>query len=166
MHSAPTLSQMSENSDPVDAGDSSVPASPDRVTPSSYGHLAVDVAVGGVAVLGTIFVAESFLHLAKAHKKRFGNQRNQEKLRQNQHNNLQDEALREDKALQLLLEIAEKHAHKVSSEGFDGKFEAFRVPKEIHRSLESVFKKQEDGTSNVEAFHKLKENLSPLLDFE
>ena len=166
VHSAPALSQMSENADPFDADDSSVQVSPDRVTLSSYGHLAVDVAVGGAAVLGTILTAEAFLRLLKTHKKRFGNQQNEEKLGQTQRNHLSDEALREDEALQLLLEIAEKHAHKISSEGFDGKFEAFRVPKEIHQSLESVFKTKEDGTSNVEAFRKLKENLSPLLDFE
>ena len=166
VHSAPALSQISENSDPLDADDSSVQVSPDRVTFSSYGHLAVDVAVGGAAVLGTILTAEAFLRLLKTHKKRFGNQQTEEKLRQTQLNHLQHVASREEEALQMLLEIAEKHAHKISSEGFDGKFEAFRVPKEIHQSLESVFKTKEDGTSNVEAFRKLKENLLPLLDFE
>jgi hypothetical protein len=68
--------------------------------------------------------------------------------------------------LSILLDIADIYAQRICSEGFHKNFPPLVIPKEIHTSLERVFRKKEDGTSSVETYHILKESLSTLLNFE
>ena len=132
------------------------------ITLSSFGHMAINIGLSGAAVLGSIGIAEATLYLLQLHKKQDGIHLKEDASRQFESVHKKDQAIREQEALQVLLDIAEKHARKISEGGY-GKFRPFTVPKEIHQSLESVF---EDGTTNVEAYHNLKEAFSPLLDFE
>jgi hypothetical protein len=136
------------------------------VSASSFGHLGIKLGLGGAAVFASILGAEWGLHMIKAQQSGTLQRLRNDESRQNQQSHATDEAQREAEAIELLLALAHKHAQKVSAEGFNGKFKPFLVPKEIHQSLESVFNKKHDGSNNLEAYRRLKEKLSPLLDFE
>jgi hypothetical protein len=71
--------------------------------------------------------------------------------------------------MDLILDLAENHADHIangfSGEGFDGDYEALRVPKGIVGVVENVFETTEgvDGRG-VEALEGLKEAVAPVLD--
>jgi len=135
-----------------------------KVTPASFGHLAINLGVAGAATLATILGAEATFHILKMHHKA-QTQRSQASLLLKKKNDYaQDNAKREEIALGLLLELADRQARKVEGEG--GKVHSFFVPKEIDESLESVFRAGKEGLSNVKAYERLKQVLAPLLEFE
>jgi hypothetical protein len=136
------------------------------VSAASFGHLGINLGVGGAAVLASILGAEWALHVIKSHQSATAHRLQDDEIRQEQQSHAMDGAQREAEVQEILLAIANKQAQKISEQGFDEKFEPLVVPKEIHQSLESVFRKKEDGSSNLEAYKNLKETLSPLLDFE
>jgi hypothetical protein len=142
------------------------PQPPEPVTPSSFGHLGINLGLGAVGVLVGIAGAECALHIIQMHKKGRIQRMQNDAVRRNQGVAAKEAEEREEEALQLLLDMADRHAQTVSSEGFKKKFEPFQVPKEIHQSLERIFQKKENGVCNVETYLRLKEILSPLLSFE
>jgi hypothetical protein len=135
-----------------------------KITPASFGHLAINLGVAGAATLATILGAETAFHILKMHHKA-QTQRSQASLFLKKKNDYaKDNAKREEIALGLLLELADRQVRKVEGEG--GKVQPFVVPKEIDESLESVFRAGEDGQSNLKAYERLKQGLAPLLEFE
>jgi len=145
-------------------------ASQERLNPAglaSLGHKAIDLGLGGATTLASIVGAECALRLLKVYMKHSTRRMQDAIVRKTQQIHDDNRAIREEQALQLLLDIAEKHAQKVSEQGLNHqRLQPFTVPNEINKSLESIFQKEEDGISNVDRYHKLKDALAPILDFE
>jgi len=136
------------------------------VTGSTFAHLAIDLGLVATLMLASITAAETGLQLMK-HKMKTRTSREKEDIQRGlRYIQAQEQSLREDVAEDLLLEMAAIHAGKVSR-SFNGKksFEKFKVPKEIHGSLENIFLRG-DEASDAKGFNDLKDALSPLLDFE
>jgi hypothetical protein len=141
------------------------PSSPrEPVTFSDLGRDLVNIGVGIIGLILGLGAAESVLHISSMLKTHKAERIQNEVRRQAKADRVRDAEIREEEALQLLLEIAEKHAQRLSAEGFDKKLEPFVVPKEIHLALERIFLK--DGGSNVGAYRNLKDTLAPLVSFE
>jgi hypothetical protein len=132
---------------------------PKGVTWSSFGHLGINLGIAGVAVLGIIGVAEAAFHLIGVHRKHTTERKQMEISRGKDQARQKDQILREEEALEILVDLAANHVKKVEEEGFERKLRPLVVPKEIHQSLEGIFKKKD-------AFNDLKAILGPLLDFE
>jgi len=137
------------------------------VTLSTYGNLAINLGLAAGGTLGTILAAEWALHMIKALQRDATRLKHDNVVRGKDLAFEKEKATREQEALETLIEIAQKHAQGFSSDDFEGKFARFTVPREIHKSLESIFKDGIYGTSNdIRTWSQLKENLKPLLDFE
>jgi len=156
--SAPTESGYSNPSQPEERPNS-------RITLSSFGHLAIDLGLGGAVVLGAIGTAEAALYLLKQHKQKQMAERQASVFYQKNNQKETGQTRRELDALQLLMGIAEKYAEKVSSNRMD-KNKPLVIPKEIHKNLEAIFTEHEDGTSYVQEYHDFKKFLAPLIEFE
>jgi hypothetical protein len=139
---------------------------PEGVTLSSFGRLAVNVGIGGGLFLGAIVAAEAALYLIGVIKKSMTEREQLEFLRASEQARRKDQVQREQQALEILLDMAGKQAHKVSAEGFEKKLKPFVVPKEIHKGLEGIFKGKDDEDETGKAFHDLQDALLPLLEFE
>jgi hypothetical protein len=137
------------------------------VTLTSFGRLGINIGIGGAAVAATILGAEWLLHHFRSHRTNSAYRGHTNAARQSQGDCDSDIALRQEQAMKILIDMAQNHAKRISSKGFNGKFERFMVPKGIHESLETVFRTSKDGDiSSLERYHTLKETLSQLLDFE
>jgi hypothetical protein len=138
------------------------------VTFNSFARLGVGVSLGSAAVLGSIWGAEQILGIYHLHQASLAHRGMKEKEIHANDGHAREMATRQDEAMKLLVEMANKHAQRISSDDFDGKFERQRVPKEIHRSLEGLFRtdRRNDDTSDLEGYQALKDALAPLLDFE
>jgi hypothetical protein len=115
--------------------------------------------IAGVAVLGIIGVAEAAFHLIGVHRKHTTERKQMEFERGKDQARQKDQILREEEALEIIVDLAANHVKQVEAEGFERKLRPLVVPKEIHQSLEGIFKKKD-------AFSNLKDILGPLLDFE
>lgn len=134
---------------------------------ASLGHQAIDLGLEGATILASIVVAEYALRQLKVHMKHSTRRMQDAIVRKTQQIHDDNSAIREEQALQHLLDIAEKHAQKISEKGLNHhRLQPFTVPKEINKSLESIFQTKEGGTSSVDRYHKLKDALAPILDFE
>jgi hypothetical protein len=136
------------------------------VTLSTYGHWAINLGLAAGATLGTMLAAEWVLCIFKSRQEEITKLEHDNFVRDRDLKAEKEKRNREHEALQLLIGIAEKYARVFSSRRFDGKFQRYRIPKEIHQGLESIFKDGSHGTSKVRSWKELKENLKPLLDFE
>jgi hypothetical protein len=132
---------------------------PKGVTWSSFGHLGINLGIAGVALLGVIGVAEAAFHLIGVHRKHTTERKQMEFSRGKEQARQKDQSLREQEALEIVVDLAANHVKKIEAEGFERKLRPLVVPKEIHQSLEGIFKKKD-------AFNDLKDILGPLLDFE
>lgn len=146
-------------------------APPEQNTPSqsvslsSFGHLAVNVGIGGALLLGAIAVAEGALHLFGVYRKTTTEREQLELQRAGEQARRGEQLQREYEALEILLDLADKQARTMSLEGPGQKWKPLVVPKEIHHALEGIFRKK-NGEENAVAFRTLKESLTPLLEFE
>ena len=82
----------------------------------------------------------------------------------------QEQRTRRERAMDLLLEMAENHSEKVGSvEDFDGNFEALVVPSSIVGAVENVFEQTSDvggiRDDKMESLEGLKDALKPILEF-
>jgi hypothetical protein len=133
---------------------------------STFAHLGIDLALGATFILAAGAVAEATLLLLKNKKKIMLSRQKEDILRRLNYIKSHEQSLRKLEAKNILLDIADNHAARISS-SFKGKktFERLKVPKEIHQSLENIFLTGE-GASGEEGFEDLKRALSSLLDFE
>lgn len=138
------------------------------VTLTTFGRLGIGAFLGTAAALGSIWSAERIMGIYHLHQTSLANRGKKENEICIHDGHAREMATRQDEAMKLLVEMANKHAQRISSGDFDGKFERQRVPKEIHQSLEGLFKpdRRNDDTSDLEGYQTLKDTLSPLLDFE
>lgn len=144
----------------------SVEDHPEPVTLSTYGHLAINLGLGTAATLAAVLGAEWALHMIKNHQHESTRWEHGNFIREKELEQENEKAVREQEALEVLLKMAESHARTFSSDDFDGKFRSYKIPKEIHESLESIFRGGAYGTPGISSWKDLKENLKPLLDFE
>ena len=82
----------------------------------------------------------------------------------------QEQRTRRERAMDLILEMAENHSEKVGSvDDFDGKFEALVVPSSIVGAVENVFEQTSDidgiEDDKMESLEGLKDALKPILQF-
>lgn len=82
----------------------------------------------------------------------------------------QEQRTRRERAMDLILEMAENHSEKVGSvDDFDGKFEALVVPSSIVGAVENVFEQTSDidgiEDDKMESLEGLKDALKPILEF-
>jgi hypothetical protein len=82
----------------------------------------------------------------------------------------QEQRTRRERAMDLILEMAENHSEKVGSvEDFDGNFEALVVPSSIVGAVENVFEQTSDvegiEDDKMESLEGLKDALKPILEF-
>ena len=136
------------------------------VSLSSFGHLGVNVGLGAAVLLGAIAAAEAAIHVIEGYKKSTAERKQMQFTRARQLAWQKDQLQREHEALEVLLNLADKQAQKISQAGFENKLKPFKVPKEIHQSLERIFKKKDGKDGTGETFYNLKEALAPLLEFE
>jgi len=139
---------------------------PDPVTLSSYGHLAINLGLGTAATLAAVLGAEWALHMIKNHQHENTSWEQDNFIREKELEWESEKAAREQEALEVLVKMAENHARTFSLDDFEGKFESYKIPKEIHETLESIFREGAYGTPGIRSWKDLKENLKPLLDFE
>jgi hypothetical protein len=84
----------------------------------------------------------------------------------------QEQCARRERAMDLMLEMAENYSDQVaSSEGFDGNFEPLVVPNSIIGAIENVFEQTSeveglDGIGSMRSLNELKGALKPVMDFE
>ena len=133
--------------------------SPKDVTWSSFGHLGINLGIASAALLGVIGVAEAAFYLIGIHRKHTTERQHMEFLRSKDQARRKDQLEKEEEALEILVNLGAKQAQKVEAESFERKLKPLVVPKEIHQSLEGIFK-------NKDGFNDVKDILSPLLDFE
>jgi len=136
------------------------------VSLSSFGHLGVNVGLGAVVLLGAMAAAEAAIRLIQGHQKSSTQRKQMQFIRARQQAWQKEQLQREHEALEVLLDLAEKQAQRISVKGFTDKLKPLKVPKEIHQSLEHIFKKKNEEDDTGEVFHNLKEALAPLLEFE
>jgi hypothetical protein len=141
---------------------------------SSLGTAFANLAIvgSGTALLigGAISISEWALHWYT----RFLRDRNA-RIQQNQtlHDDFahrQEQRSRRERAMDLILEMAENHSEKVGSvKDFDGNFEALVVPSSIVGAVENIFKQTSDtegiGANKMESLDGLKGALKPILEF-
>ena len=140
---------------------------PKPVKWSSFGHQAVNIGLGSVGVLAGILTAEWALHLFHHHQTGAAHRGRLNSERKTQVDHVTNVAQRHNEAMKLLVDIADAHAKKIPAGDFNGKFDTFTVPKEIHEGLEAlILSKGNEGVSSLEGYKNLKETLSTLLDFE
>jgi len=130
-----------------------------------FGHLAIGVGVAGAAALGTILAGEAGLRLYEYHLKAKQKERDEAARRAKDIKYIGEQGEREQQAKGLLLDLAQRYADKMKGQKFE-KFERFKVPKELSKSLAHVFFEDVDGSTNLEDFKNLQKTLAPLLDFE
>jgi hypothetical protein len=78
------------------------------VSTSPFGHLGINLVLGGVAVSASILAAEWGLHIIKAQQSGALRRLRNDEIRKNQQSHVTDEAQREHEATQLLLALAHK----------------------------------------------------------
>ena len=136
------------------------------VSLSSFGHLGVNVGLGAIVLLGTAAVAEAAIRVIEGYTRNTTQRKQMQFIRARQQAWQKEQLQREHEALEVLLDLAEKQAQRISAKGFTDKLKPLKVPKEIHQSLEHIFKKKNEEDDTGEVFHNLKEALAPLLEFE
>ena len=142
--------------------------------PSSLGHAFTNLALAGAGTAlligGGIGISEWALNWYTRFL-RDRNARTQQK--QTLHDNRihrQEQRSRRERAMDLILEMAENHAEKFGSvEDFDGNFEALVIPSSIVGAVENVFEQTSDvegiGDNKMESLEGLKDALKPILKF-
>jgi hypothetical protein len=139
--------------------------------------------VGKFAALGAaaVFLAGASIGISEWALNWYGRFTHDQNLRNQQNQTLQDERsrrqeqqARRERAMDLILDMAENYSEKVgSSPDFDGNFEPLKVPSSIVGAVENVFQETADiegggigdETGPMDSLESLKDALKPILEF-
>lgn len=177
-----SASPLPQNTPPVDTQYDSIPHYQDSINPrpsSSIGSTLAGLALAGTGTAfligGGIGISEWALNWYTRFLRGKSLRDHQNQTLQENQSRRQEQRNRRERAMDLILEMAENYSKKVSSEkDFDGHFEPLIVPHSIVGAVENVFEQTADverveverDRGNMESLEGLKKALKPILEFK